>query len=290
MAGDAVADPLQACRGVRRRRAPLVTPGEACNRACIACGDTFTVSAAERDAVRRPRVGVAPSLRTVPDWWTRREGEPRVTNRGPLRGITLLHGPPAEDRFFLRTTGAAVVGAAVQPAVPREARDSGVPFRQSGRENIVLTIPMTHRRLFAAAAVIWSALDLLAKCHAGDDAIGKAGDRFKIFLEKFVVCSTAEPALFAEVLYLGCRNPLIHSFGLHSKRHTGPLIGNVDGLDVIQRDKADPARFLVSIEGLYWQFVAGVWAYEKALRASLDLQRSFEPMFDRYGMLTVGNL
>ena len=49
MAGDAVADPLQACRGVRRRRAPLVTPGEACDRACIASGDTFTVSAAERD-------------------------------------------------------------------------------------------------------------------------------------------------------------------------------------------------------------------------------------------------
>ncbi len=43
----------------------MVTPGEACDRECIACGDTFAVSAAERDSYAA-RVGVAPSLRTVP--------------------------------------------------------------------------------------------------------------------------------------------------------------------------------------------------------------------------------
>ena len=158
------------------------------------------------------------------------------------------------------------------------------------RENVVLTVPGGHHRLFATTMVIVAALDLLAKFHAGKDDQGGVGERFKTFVETFLLPSDGDSKLFAEVLYLGCRNPLLHSFGLHNKKHNVLLIGNADNSIVIQRDRNEPTRFLVSVEGLFTQFIAAIWAYEAEVRKSSVLQENLERMFDDYGVLTIGQL
>jgi hypothetical protein len=167
----------------------------------------------------------------------------------------------------------------------REAQDCLVDDVHS--ETSVLGMDLKHRRMFATTGVM-SAIDLLAKFHAGADDTGVGGERFKTFLREYVVRETAEPGEFAAAIYKGCRNPLIHSFGLHSRTHTVLLLGDKDGLPVIQRDPGDRTRFLVSVEGLFWQFIVAVGEFEHAVRTTPDLQVRFEPMFDMYGVLTVG--
>jgi hypothetical protein len=56
-------------------------------------------------------------------------------------------------------------------------------------------------------------VDLLAKFFAGSDDVGKVGDRFRGFLERFF--SITNPA-DRDVIYQ-LRNSLLHSFGLYSK-------------------------------------------------------------------------
>ena len=84
-------------------------------------------------------------------------------------------------------------------------------------EDAVLAYPAERHRLFSTVMVIMSGIDLLAKFHAGNDDKGGVYDRFTAFVAAFMFNSDPSATEYAEVLYLGCRNPLLHSFSFHQQ-------------------------------------------------------------------------
>lgn len=83
-------------------------------------------------------------------------------------------------------------------------------------EHVVDAALREPHRLFATAMVIMAAIDLLAKFYTGSDETGKAGARIKAFTARFIFDGHPSAERFAEVLYLGLRNPLLHSFTLYN--------------------------------------------------------------------------
>ena len=108
-------------------------------------------------------------------------------------------------------------------------------------------------RLFATVMVIVSGIDLLSKFYAGKDGIKGSGKRFKRFAERYMFGSCPSPQRLAEVLYLGCRNPMLHSFTLYIDydRDQPPTIykrfsislsadGSVEPIEVVGGDPSAP--------------------------------------------------
>lgn len=78
-----------------------------------------------------------------------------------------------------------------------------------------------RHRLFATAMVIAAGIDRLGKFYAGTDKSGGkmgVGDRIIEFAERFMFTGQPSARTFAEVLYYGCRNPMLHAFTLPSCR------------------------------------------------------------------------
>ncbi len=143
-----------------------------------------------------------------------------------------------------------------------------------------------HHRLFATTMVLMAGIDLLAKFFAGSDRQGKVGERVKAFSKRYVFENLPSADEFAEVLYVGCRNPMLHSFTLHNKEYRITLTtGFTHG--VVRRVREQPDLFVISIEGLFLAFVQACRSYEAALRASRDLQAKFTAMFPAYGSIGV---
>jgi hypothetical protein len=140
------------------------------------------------------------------------------------------------------------------------------------------------RRLFATMMVLMAGIDLLAKFHAGSDDIGKVGDRMKAFVSTFLFAGDPRAVEFADVLYIGCRNPLLHSFTLHQKKYLVALVLR-GGTLAIWRTRGNPEVYMIDVEGLFHAFFKAVAAYEAVLRIDPDLQQNFEKMFESYGTL-----
>lgn len=83
-----------------------------------------------------------------------------------------------------------------------------------------------RRRLFATAMLIIAGVDLLAKFYEGTDNVGGAGRRFKAFAKRFVFAGFRDADLLAEVLWVGCRNPLLHSFSVHNHTYRVVVVGS----------------------------------------------------------------
>ena len=87
----------------------------------------------------------------------------------------------------------------------------------------------------------------------------------------------------AVALHVGFRNPISHSFTLHSKTHRMTLISDGMAEGAVWRAKGQPNTFVVSLEGLFVAFSKAVKVYEADLRANTDLQAKFAAMFTDYG-------
>jgi hypothetical protein len=141
-----------------------------------------------------------------------------------------------------------------------------------------------RHRLFATVMVIMAGIDLLAKFHAGSDEQGQVGTRIRTFARDFIFDGLPSAERFSEVLYEGCRNPILHSFTLHNKRFKITL---TDGFThgVIRTVRGEPDWFVLSVEGLYVAFASGVKAYERQVRTSLEARENFAKMFPYYGSI-----
>ena len=135
--------------------------------------------------------------------------------------------------------------------------------------------------------VIVSGIDLLAKFYAGSDEVGrgKIEGRVVRFAKKYLFGEERNAGELAVALHAGFRNPISHSFSLHSKTHRMTLIS--DGVDdgAIWRMRDDKNAFTVSLEGLFGAFIRAIHAYEADVRASAELQANFEKMFEHYGAI-----
>ncbi len=148
-----------------------------------------------------------------------------------------------------------------------------------------------RNRLFATCMVIMAGIDLLAKFHAGDDADGKSRKRFETFLSEYVSSGPATATMsFAEVIYLGFRNPVVHSFSLYSKKVTVSLaqgLGRGAVVRPVGRGPDEPEQFVISLEDLFLAFLHAVREYQSDLKTRDDLQGNFARMFPLYGSLRI---
>jgi hypothetical protein len=158
-------------------------------------------------------------------------------------------------------------------------------------EEAVVADPRERRRLFAAVMVIAAGVDLLGKFYAGSDKSGGkggVGDRIVEFAEKFVFTGKPSAREFAEVLYYGCRNPMLHSFTLHNDRFRITLTNELRTGAIWRATAPDGSiSYVVSVEGLYTAYVAAIHRYEAVLRSDTDLQAKFSAMFPNYGSIGV---
>ncbi len=155
-------------------------------------------------------------------------------------------------------------------------------------ERVVEEALREPHRLFATTMVIMAAIDLLAKFYSGSDSPREAGQRIIGFCQRFLFEGIPSARQLAEVVYFGCRNPMLHSFTLHNDRYRMTLTtGFAHG--AIRTVPQQPDLFVISIEGLYAAFSQGCSRYEQALRGDPDLRRKFAAMFPKYGSLGFGS-
>jgi len=155
-------------------------------------------------------------------------------------------------------------------------------------EDAVVTDPRRHR-LFATVMVIAAGVDLLGKFYAGSDKTGKPGvigDRIVEFTARFVFAGKPNATELAKVLYHGCRNPMVHSFTLHSTHYQMSLtFGPALSSGAIWRAQGTTDKFLINVDGLYVAYIAAIRRYEADLRGDPALQAKFAKMFPSYGFI-----
>lgn len=146
-----------------------------------------------------------------------------------------------------------------------------------------------EHRLFAALMVVMAGVDLLAKFYAGSDNNGGVRTRIEDFAARYMFPSAKDPDRSARALYLGLRNPLLHSFTLYDQTLTIWLVNRQPNFDIFE-DPERPDRFLISVEGVYLAFVRGLRTYYADLVNSADLRAKFEAMYEKYGNTGFGAL
>jgi hypothetical protein len=151
-------------------------------------------------------------------------------------------------------------------------------------DQVIAESQKDRHRLFATVMVIMAGIDLLAKFYAGSDENGGVGPRIRTFAREFVFTGLSSAQLFSEVLYEGCRNPMLHSFALQNKRFRMTLMQGFSH-GVIRTVRGQPDWFVLSVEGLYVAFVQAVKAYEVQVRTTPQAQENFVKMFDDYGSI-----
>jgi hypothetical protein len=151
-------------------------------------------------------------------------------------------------------------------------------------DQVIAESQKDRHRLFATVMVIMAGIDLLAKFYAGSDENGGVGSRIRTFAREFVFADLPSAQLFSEVLYEGCRNPMLHSFALQNKRFRMTLMQGFSH-GVLRRVKGQPDWFVLSVEGLYVAFVRAVKAYEVQVRTNPQTQEKFVRMFEDYGSI-----
>jgi hypothetical protein len=190
------------------------------------------------------------------------------------------------------------------PPVPEQSGDARSPLHLLRREvqdcfigrfvseDQVLAIAAKERhRLFATVMVMMAGIDLLSKFYAGDASTLKVGERFTAFTKAFMFkgYSAAEAEKLSDVLWVGCRNPILHSFHLKNDSYRITLASAPElAKGPVWRAKGQPDTFAVSVEGLYQAFVNAVAAYQAELLVRPELRTNFKSVLSlgRIGMHT----
>jgi hypothetical protein len=155
-------------------------------------------------------------------------------------------------------------------------------------EDAILTYPGDRHRLFATVMVIMSGIDLLAKFYAGNDEKGGVYARFTAFVAAFMFAGDPSATDYPDVLYYGCRNPLLHSFTFHQHDYRIAVVSWLSPSGgPVRRSEYEPDGFIISVETLVQAFVKMVCAYEAAVRTKVDVQNNFTKMFPTYGSVVV---
>jgi hypothetical protein len=155
-------------------------------------------------------------------------------------------------------------------------------------EGVITAYPGERHRLFATVMVIMSGLDLLAKFHAGNDDQGGVHTRFTTFVSAFMFDGDPSATEYPDVLYYGCRNPLLHSFNFHQKDYRITVVDRPSPTGgPVWRIKGDPTGFVISVEALVDAFVKTLRHYEGKVRTQVDLQANFTKTFPTYGSIGV---
>jgi hypothetical protein len=142
------------------------------------------------------------------------------------------------------------------------------------------------QRVFATSMVILAAIDLMAKLYDGKDAQKEVGRRIEAFAKEFLFTGLPSAETFAKVLYLGCRNPLLHSFTFENDTYTISVVTDFGRPGIVGRIRGGAAEhYAISVIGLYRGFVEACTRYEAAVRASANLQPKFAMMFQKYGTI-----
>ena len=153
-------------------------------------------------------------------------------------------------------------------------------------ESVITAYPGKRHRLFATVMVIMAGIDLLAKFYAGNDDKGGVHRRFTAFVARFMFDDPSATE-YPEVLYHGCRNPLLHSFSFHQEKYRISVVDRLRKEGAVWRHKANPQHFVISVEALVQAFVKTVRHYEGKVRTQVDLQANFSKMFPTYGSIGV---
>ena len=156
-------------------------------------------------------------------------------------------------------------------------------------DEVIDAAMLGEHRLFATLMVLMAGVDLLAKFYAGSDDSGGVGTRIKDFATRYMFPNAKDPGRSALALYLGLRNPLLHSFTLYERKLEIWLVNRQPSFDIIENPER-PDHFLISVEGVYLAFVRGLRGCHEELVTRADLQAKFEAMYERYGSTSFGAL
>ncbi len=150
-------------------------------------------------------------------------------------------------------------------------------------------VSLRYRALWPGAMAILAGVDLLAKFFAGSDDQGKAGARFRGFLE---CCFDVKKPEDRDVIYQ-LRNSLLHSFGLYSQQikqgkankvyHFFPTCGTGP---LVLKKPVD--RYYVDLRVLHCEFEKAIKLYQTILNCDDELQERFKRMFTNYGCIYIG--
>ncbi|RJP69535.1 MAG: hypothetical protein C4532_10875 [Candidatus Abyssobacteria bacterium SURF_17] len=138
--------------------------------------------------------------------------------------------------------------------------------------------------LWPGGMAILAGIDLLAKFHEGDDAIGCVGQRFRDFVGRYFqpLCAKDEETIYQ------LRNSLLHSFGLYSRTKTTEyrFVLSASREQLVQQISV--GNYQVDLVTLFERFEGSVQRYGVDLNADAELQTNFCRMFSKYGSIRIG--
>jgi hypothetical protein len=137
------------------------------------------------------------------------------------------------------------------------------------------------KRLWPGTIVVFCGIDYLAKFYAGSDNQGKAGERFKKYVEYFFrhLKQNQIDALWR------VRCSLMHSFGLYDPKLSKPVV--VDEAYPPRCVSETTRQLTLHYKSLYDEFVTSVLAYNGLLMGRQEVVRNFNLMAQHYGYLRV---
>ncbi len=195
--------------------------------------------------------------------------------------------------FFFTDPTVAVQGdkKSVLYLLRQEAQDSFIG-RVMPEDEVVAFSRKEKHRIFATALVLFAGIDLLSKYYAGDNGKGGVGQRIGDFTERYFFRGHGTPQVYADVFYVGCRNPLVHSFNLHNAKFGLSLLSNPDmAKSCLWHVKRSANQYAFIIEGLFNDFVKACRAYRADLQTdAAALRANFEKMFGLHGTITTLSL
>jgi hypothetical protein len=135
--------------------------------------------------------------------------------------------------------------------------------------------------IWPATMCILAGFDLLGKFYAGNDRSGCVGERFRNFVNNFVLENQDQTE--SKVLYY-LRNSMLHSFGLYANRHHIVLDQNETAFISKNED-----TYTISTFFLRRMFESGIEKFRRALAPGNDEAIArFDSMFGRYGSIRIG--
>ena len=130
---------------------------------------------------------------------------------------------------------------------------------------------------------ILAGVDLLAKFYVGDDARGKVGERFRVFLKTYFHLESPRDE---ETIYQ-LRNSVLHSFGLYSRvSETKTYYFAIEETrHFFVHLLPDSDTYHIGVFALKERFEQAVEWYRTALESNAELQRNFLTMYQNYGFI-----
>lgn len=154
------------------------------------------------------------------------------------------------------------------------------------RKDVRRCFRQSDQILWPGTMAVLAGIDLLAKLHDGNDTNGAIGQRFRNFVNAFMLAGDG-----ARVWAL--RNALLHSYGIYFEDATAtPARFRLNS--TIPLPTGSPSLFQtpmpnivdLNVRELRTCFENSISSYETHIRGSAaDQTARFEPMFDKYGWI-----